>query len=96
MTSSFAQMGPFISLTLRTDGCRDLELRWALRDAISAAELDVIEVHISNVFAREPFRHHSLINAVWFGAMVLWSVRCDGTGGAAAQPSSWLDLQRLR
>jgi 3-dehydroquinate dehydratase-2 len=33
----------------------------AIADCIAAVEAPVIEVHISNIFAREQFRHHSLI-----------------------------------
>jgi 3-dehydroquinate dehydratase-2 len=33
----------------------------AIGDAVAAIQIPVIEVHISNVFAREEFRHHSFI-----------------------------------
>lgn len=39
----------------------------ALHDAIRAAGIPVIEVHLSNIFAREPFRHHSYVSPVATG-----------------------------
>jgi 3-dehydroquinate dehydratase-2 len=42
----------------------------ALRDAIAGSSLPTIEVHISNVYRRERFRHRSLIAEVCRGAVV--------------------------
>lgn len=41
----------------------------ALRDAISAVGIPFIEVHLSNVFAREPFRHHSYFSDLAVGVI---------------------------
>lgn len=42
----------------------------ALRDAVAASGLPTVEVHISNIWKREPFRHESLISPVAAGAIV--------------------------
>lgn len=39
----------------------------ALRDAFAAVKIPFIEVHLSNVFAREPFRHHSYFTDIAVG-----------------------------
>ena len=41
----------------------------AIHDAIRAVGLPVIEVHLSNIFAREGFRHHSYVSPVAAGTI---------------------------
>lgn len=56
----------------------------ALRDALAAAGLPVVEVHCSNVFAREEFRQHSYVSGIAVGIV-------SGFGPT----SYWLGLHAL-
>jgi 3-dehydroquinate dehydratase-2 len=42
----------------------------ALRDAVLASELNCIEVHLSNLFQREEYRHHSFFSDIAVGCII--------------------------
>jgi 3-dehydroquinate dehydratase-2 len=61
----------------------------ALRDAFAAVAIPFIEVHLSNVFAREPFRHHSYLSDLALGMVC-------GFGSASYTLALDAAMQRLQ
>jgi 3-dehydroquinate dehydratase-2 len=47
----------------------------AIRDALSAVGIPFVEVHLSNVFAREAFRHHSYVTDLATGMISGWGAQ---------------------
>ena len=47
----------------------------AIADAVAAVDVPTVEVHISNVYAREPFRHHSYLAPVAWGQLTGFGYR---------------------
>ena len=45
-------------------------IQQALRDAIASSTLPFVEIHISNIYKREPFRHHSYLADLALGSIV--------------------------
>jgi 3-dehydroquinate dehydratase II len=66
----------------------------AIRDAIAAVQLPAVEVHLSNVYAREEFRRQSFIAPVCIGQLAGFGA--DGYEWALRALRRYLDLQPSR
>ena len=60
-------LGQFQGIVINAGGYSHTSV--AIHDAIKAVAIPTIEVHISNIYAREPFRHHSTISPAAAGVI---------------------------
>lgn len=60
-------LGQFQGIVINAGGYSHTSV--AIHDAIKAVAIPTIEVHISNIYAREPFRHHSFISPAAAGVI---------------------------
>jgi 3-dehydroquinate dehydratase-2 len=61
------QSGSFHALILNAGAYTHTSV--ALHDALKSLRIPIIEVHLSNIFAREPFRHHSYVSPLARGVI---------------------------
>jgi 3-dehydroquinate dehydratase-2 len=52
----------------------------SLRDVLAATDLPIVEVHLSNIFARDEFRQHSFISAIAAGVITGFGPTSYGLG----------------